>query len=241
MSTTTTRRRGLCRSGATVTGYAYRSPDAEVRAAAGPDGTITIEGYAVVWNRYSANLGGYVEQFQQGAFADSLANDDQIGSYNHDYSAILGRRSADSLVLTQDSIGLRYSITGAATDPDVVRTAEKIRAGNVVGSSFTFRSAPDGETWSYTTEGFPLVTVTRAALFEVAPVVWPAYMATTEDGLAVGLRSLAEQRGLPLDQLVAAARDQQLRQFLEATSERATPAADLDLLRRRLRLVELSA
>ncbi len=241
MSTTTTRRRGLCRSGATVTGYAYRSPDAEVRAAAGADGTITLEGYAVVWNRYSAKLGGYVEQIDPGAFDDSLANDDQIASYNHDYASILGRRSAANLVLTKDGTGLRYTITGAGTDPDVQRVAEKVRAGSVVGSSFTFRSTPDGESWSYTTEGFPLVTVARAALFEVAPVVWPAYMATTEDGLAVGLRSLAEQRGLPLDELVAAARDQQLRQFLEATSERATPAADLDQLRRRLRLVELSA
>jgi len=240
MSTTTTRRRGLCRSGATVTGYAYRSPDAEVRASTG-DGTVTIEGYAVVWNRYSSNLGGYVEQIDPAAFDDSLANDDQIASYNHDYASILGRRSADNLVLTKDGTGLRYSITGDASDPDVARVAAKVRAGSVVGSSFTFRSMPDGETWSYTTEGFPLVTVARAALYEVAPVVWPAYMATAEDGLAVGLRSLAEQTGRPIEDLMAAARDQQLRQFLETTSERATPAADLDLLRRRLRLVELSA
>ena len=241
MSTTTTRRRGLCRSGANVTGYAYRSPDAEVRASTGADGTVTIEGYAVVWNRYSANLGGYVEQIDPGAFDDSLANDDQIASYNHDYASILGRRSAENLVLTKDNTGLHYRISGAASDPDVVRVAEKVRAGSVVGSSFTFRSMPDGETWSYTTEGFPLVTVARAALYEVAPVVWPAYMATTEDGLSVGLRSLAEQRGLALDDLVTAARSDQLRQFLESSSERATPAADLETLRRRLRLVELSA
>lgn len=242
MSTTTaTRRRGLCRSGANVQGYAYRSPDAEVRASTGADGTVTIEGYAVVWNRYSSNLGGYVEQIDPGAFDDSLGNDDQIASYNHDYASILGRRSAENLVLTKDSTGLRYTISGAATDPDVVRVAEKVRAGSVVGSSFTFRSMPDGETWSYTTEGFPLVTVARAALYEVAPVVWPAYMATTEDGLAVGLRSLAEQRGLALDDLVTAARSERLREFLESTSERATPAVDLETLRRRLRLVELSA
>lgn len=241
MSTDTIRRRGLCRSGANVKGYAYRSPDAEVRATSG-DGTITIEGYAVVWNRYSSNLGGYVEQILPDAFDDSLANDDQIGSYNHDYASILGRRSAGTLVLTKDSTGLRYSIAGAASDPDVVRAASKVHAGNVVGSSFTFRSMPDGEAWSYTDEGFPLVSVKRAAIFEVAPVVWPAYMATAEDGLAVGLRSLAEQTGRPLDELMAAARAQQLRQFLESdTTERATPGVDLDTMRRRLRLVELSA
>jgi len=241
MTTTTTRRRGLCRSGATVSGYAYRSPDAEVRASTGADGTVTIEGYAVVWNRYSSNLGGYVEQIDPAAFDDSLGNDDQIASYNHDYASILGRRSAGNLVLTKDGTGLRYTITGAASDPDVIRVAEKVRAGSVVGSSFTFRSMPDGEAWSYTSEGFPLVTVARASIYEVAPVVWPAYSATAEDGLAVGLRSLAEQTGRPLEDLMAAARDQQLRQFLEADSERATPAVDLDSLRRRLRLVELNA
>ena len=240
-STTTLRRRGLCRSGATVTGYAYRSPDAEVRASTGADGTITIEGYAVVWNRYSANLGGYVEQIDPGAFDDSLANDDQIASYNHDYASILGRRSAENLVLTKDSTGLRYTITGAGSDPDVIRVAEKVRAGSVVGSSFTFRSMPEGETWSYTTEGFPLVTVVRAKLYEVAPVVWPAYMATTEDGLAVGLRSLAEQRGLPLDDLVAAARSEQLREFLESTSGRAAPVADAETRLRWLQLAKLPA
>lgn len=241
MSTDTTRRRGLCRTGATVTGYAYRSPDADVRASVGANGSIVIEGYAAVWNRYSANLGGYVEQIDPGAFDDSLVADDQIASYNHDYAAILGRSSADNLVLTKDGVGLHYRIEGSATDPDVIRVAEKVRAGSVVGSSFTFRSTPDGETWSYAADGFPLVTVQRAKLFEVAPVVWPAYMATTEDGLAVGLRSLAEQTGRPLEDLMAAARDQQLRQFLESNSERSTPAVDLETLRRRLRLVEISA
>ncbi len=242
MTTAEIRRRGLCRSGATVTGYAYRSPDAEVRAAANPDaGTVTIEGYAVVWNRYSSNLGGYVEQIDPGAFDDSLRSDDQIASYNHDYAAILGRRSTGTLELAKDNIGLRYSVTGDASDPDVARVAAKVRAQSVVGSSFTFRSAPDGETWGWTDQGMPLVTVQRAAIFEVAPVVWPAYAATAEDGLAVGLRSLAEQTGRPLDDLVAAARSDQLRQFLETDGERATPPVDLDLLRRRLRLVELSA
>lgn len=241
-SADTIRRRGLCRSGATVTGYAYRSPDAEVRASTGADGTVTIEGYAAVWNRYSANLGGYVEQIDPGAFDASLRDDDQIASYNHDYAAILGRRSAGTVVLTKDNIGLRYEVRGSATDPDVARVAEKVAARSVVGSSFTFRSMPDGESWSYTDEGFPLVTVRAAKLFEVAPVVWPAYSATAEDGLAVGLRSLAEQTGRPLEDLMAAARAQQLRQFLESdTTERATPGVDLDTFRRRLRLVELSA
>lgn len=234
-------RRGLCRSGThDLENYPYRSPDAEVRAGTSADGTITIEGYAVVWNRYSSNLGGYVEQIDPGAFDDSLVNDDQIASYNHDYASILGRRSAGNrLVLTKDSTGLRYTINGAPTDPDVVRVAEKVRAGSVVGSSFTFRSMPDGETWSYTPQDYPLVTVVRASLYEVAPVVWPAYPATTEDDLAVALRSLSEQLGRAIELGACSLRQQRLREFLESTSERDTPA--IESLRRRARWREVSA
>ena len=86
--TTTTRRRGLCRSGSTVTGYAYRSPDAEVRAAAADNGTVTIEGYAVVWNRYSSNLGGYVEQIDPAAF------DPMLGVHAVGYALIGGLATA---------------------------------------------------------------------------------------------------------------------------------------------------
>lgn len=242
-TSTDVRRRGICRSGdRSLSGYAYRSPDAEVRAAHA-DGAVTIEGYAVVWNRYSQNLGGYVEQFAPDSLDDTLRSDDQIASYNHDYAAILGRRSAGTLVLTKDNVGLRYTITGSAADPDVARVSEKVRAGSVVGSSFTFRSAPDGESWSYTDEGFPVVTVNKARLFEVAPVVWPAYLATEEDGLSVALRSLADQTGRPLDALVAAAREERLRDFLIAdpTDERDTPVVDVALLQRRHRWLELSA
>jgi uncharacterized protein len=243
MIPTDVRRRGLCRSGAVgLSGYAYRSPEAEVRSTSA-DGTTTIAGYAVVWNRYSQNLGGYVEQFAPDALDDSLRDDDQIASYNHDYATILGRRSAATLALEKDNVGLRYVIEGDAADPDVQRVAAKVRAKSVVGSSFTFRSAPDGETWSWTSEGFPVVTVNKARLFEVAPVVWPAYLATEEDGLAVGLRSLAQQSGRALDDLVDAARQDRLRDFLSSTpdSERATPAPSIDNLRRRLRLAELAA
>ena len=168
MSTTTTRRRGLCRSGATVTGYAYRSPDAEVRAAAGDNGTVTIEGYAVVWNRYSSNLGGYVEQIDPAAFDDSLRSDDQIASYNHDYAAILGRRSAGTVVLTKDNIGLRYEVRGSATDPDVARVAAKVRAGSVVGSSFSE---------ALISNGFTQLAATSIFSFwpsRMTSTVWPA-------------------------------------------------------------------
>mgnify|MGYP003558967576 CR=1 FL=1 len=48
-------------------------------------------------------------------------------------------------------------------------------------------------------------------------------------------------RAYRVEDLMAAARDQQLRQFLESDGERSTPAPDIETLRRRLRLVELSA
>lgn len=233
------RRRGVCQSGARgLTGYSYRLPaGTEMRAVHDTDaGTITLTHYAAVWNRYSLNLGGYVEQIAPGAFDESLRDDDQIASYNHMYETILGRRTADTLALTPDNIGLRYDVVMMAGDPDAQRLAAKVQHRSVTGSSFTFRSATDGEHWGWTDEGFPLVTVTRARLYEVAPVVWPAYPATADQ--EIELRSLADQTGRDLRDLVAAARENRLADLLSdhepPAEQRSGPS--IESLRRRVEL-----
>lgn len=217
-------RRGLVRSGTTgVSGYQYRMPEPTVEMRTRDDGGETIEGYAAVYNRYSSNLGGFVEQIRPWAFDDSMQRADQIASYNHDYAAMLGRRSADTLELDSDSLGLRYAIDYDAEDPDHRRVRSKIRRGELRGSSFTFSYVPDGETWSYTDQGMLLCTVERAALHEVAPVVWPAYPVTEEDEYAVSLRSLATQSGRDIGDLVLAAREGRLTEVVGPTIE---PAPD---------------
>lgn len=239
-------RRGLVASGTTAKGYAYRADLEVVAIRAAQDGTPeTISGYAVVWNRYSQNLGGYVEMISPGAFDDSLASDDQIASYNHDYAAMLGRRSADTLTLTPDNLGLRYDIPVDMSDPDHVRVVRKIQRNELRGSSFSMYFLPDGDAWSYTDQGTLLNTVTRARIVEVAPVVWPAYMATEEDGLSVALRSLAEQSGRDIGALVEAAKEGRLTEVVRDGVPPVAAVADPDALERaaraRIRVAELSA
>ena len=246
MIPTDSARRGVVESGTSgVSGYQYRSPQPVCRMTTRADGAEHITGYAVVWNRYSANLGGYVEQFRPDAFNESLRNDDQIASYNHEYDMLLGRRSAGTLTLEPDDVGLRYDIAYDAEDDDHRRVRRKIERGELRGSSFTFRWLPDGEEWGYTDEGMLVSTVTRASLLEVAPVVFPAYPATEEADFAVGLRSLAEAEGRDIDELIAAARAGRLTDALRdapgVSAGGATAEGRPALLAARKRYAELIA
>lgn len=234
-------RRGLVQSGTTAKDYHYRAPDVSVRMA-DIDGRQFISGYAVVFNRYSQNLGGFVEQIAPDAFDDSLNDDDQIASFNHDYAQLLGRRSAETLVLTKDSLGIRYDIPFDPDDPDHVRVGRKIARGDLRGSSFSMYVAPDGEALDYTDEGTLLVTVQRASIVEVAPVVWPAYPATEEADAAVHLRSLADRHLERRDEILAAVSDPTIRAALDATPEDAPIVSrGVSLNWARQRLVELEA
>ena len=223
MIQTETARRGIVAAGtAGVSGYQYRSAEPVVRMVTRADGAECIAGYAAVWNRYSQNLGGWVEQLRPDVFSESLANDDQIASYNHEYARLLGRKSSGTVVIEADEVGLRYEIPYDPEDEDHRLVRRKVERGDLRGSSFTFRWLPDGEEWSYTDQGMLLCTVTRAQLLEVAPVVFPAYPSTEESDYAVGFRSLANQHGRDIDALIAAAREGRLTDELR----QAAPAAD---------------
>lgn len=250
-------RRGIVPVGTRGTsGYAYRLPTdgatrgVHVRSLA--DGARQIVGYATVWNRYSLNLGGFVEQFLPGAFDRSLEDDDQVATFNHDDRMILGRRSAGTLVLDSDGSGLRYEIEVDAEQSDHSSVARKIERGDVVGSSFTFGFLPGGESWSYSDQDMLVSTISAARLYEVAPVVWPAYPATTEEDFAVALRSLAEQSGRDIGALVEAATEGRLTEAVPRGSIRPADDSDdaggatvdsearLRAARARLRLAELA-
>jgi len=152
------------------------SADVEVRA--DHAGNKTIEGYAAVFGARSQNLGGFVERIDSGAFAESLAAGDDVRALlNHDPNFVLGRSTAGTLELAADSTGLHYRITpsNAQYAKDLVIAMER---GDVTQSSFGFRTNPDGDTWSYTEDDFPLRTLTSVRLIDVSPVTFPAYLDT---------------------------------------------------------------
>lgn len=145
-----------------------------------------IVGYAAVFNSLSSDLGGFREKIDQGAFADSLANNDEVHAlFNHDNDRLLGRRGAGTLRLEEDSHGLKIEIDPPNTSDgrDVV---ELLRRGDLVSMSFGFFDVTDQ--WS-TVEGEDIRTIQKARLFDVSVVTTPAYDATE-----VGIRSLENYR-----------------------------------------------
>jgi len=173
---------------------------------------------------------------------------------------LLGRTASGTLDLRDSEDGLDYEVRlpDATYARDLAALAER---GDVRNSSFAFRLMPGGDEWGLTDQGSPLRTLLRGggALVDVAPVVSPAYPDATS-----GLRSLAEQRGLDLDTVTAAAAAHGLGELLRSqaptvidlgstqtiqTSKhreqeaapgpaQAVPAPALALARRRLALAE---
>ena len=134
-----------------------------------------IVGYASVFNSLSENLGGFREIIQQGAFAQSLMDNDEVHAlFNHDDSRILGRRGAGTLNLVEDDYGLRVEIDPPNTTDgnDVV---ELLKRGDLVSMSFGFYNVED--TWE-TRDGMDVRIIKQARLFDVSVVANPAYPAT---------------------------------------------------------------
>lgn len=132
---------------------------------------------------------GMVERIMPGAFKRTLKEGpDVVALFNHNPDLILGRRSAKTLTLKVDDDGLQYDVTpgDTAVGRDVL---EHVRRRDVVGSSFGFLVAPDGEKTKK--EGHILIRELHDVdLFDVGPVTNPAYEATTAKVRAVAGEAL---------------------------------------------------
>jgi HK97 family phage prohead protease len=153
--------------------------------------TRIIEGYGAVF--YKAGDPGteyrlwedMIERIAPTAFDQALRQDDPVALKNHDVNLLLGRKSAGTLKLSVDEVGLRYEITapGTQTGKDTVTEIER---GDMKGSSFAFSVGPGD--LEYSREGdIYIITVRSLQLFDVGPVVFPAYESTT-----TGIRSLSD-------------------------------------------------
>ncbi|GGJ74421.1 HK97 family phage prohead protease [Glutamicibacter ardleyensis] len=183
----------------------FHTSTIELRAST--NGIGVLFGYAAVFNRYSQNLGGFVEQVDPAAFNKSLADGAEVlARFNHSDGALLGTSVAETVRLGVDGTGLWYEIDLPDTTHgrDVKALAER---GDLRFSSFAFRTMEDD--WGYTNEDFPLRTLKAVQLVDVAPVVSPAYRDTS-----TGLRSLADRFDLDLDETRKAAEQNKLATLL---------------------------
>lgn len=205
----------------------HRVYNTEFEARAVGDG-FRIAGHAAVFEKFSQDLGGFVERIARGAFKKTINEADVRALFNHDPNFVLGRylpnRSDNTLQLSEDKDGLHYEVTlgGQSYARDLY---ESIDRGDITQSSFAFRTIDDR--WTRTDEGYPLRTLTQVSLHngDVSPVTYPAYEAT--DIAARAVARAAAREGLPADELVAAIRDGRIPG--EQREEQPVPAAPSDL------------
>lgn len=183
-----------------------RSIRSLVETRAGSAGQMRIGGYALKWGTRSQNLGGFIETVERG-FANKSAGDGWPGvlaRYNHDDNRLLGTTDAGTLALAIDDVGLDYTVTMPETRRDVYELVDR---GDVRSSSFAFIVFE--EDWSLDENGFPLRSLITGRITDVAPVNSPAYLDTSS-----GLRSLAEMRSMPLEDVARLAGEGKLATLL---------------------------
>lgn len=182
-----------------------RSFAVELRAVRGEGKPPVLKGYASVFGVLSDDMGGWRETVERGAFAESIKKDDIRALWNHNWDFPLARKSAGNLVLTEDEHGLAIEITPADTQwgRDAVTSIER---GDVSQMSIGFVALTDE--WKRI-DGEYVRVLQKAELWEVSPVIFPAFPQTeiglnARGGLVVPAR-LAELRAADAKQAQEAA------------------------------------
>ena len=121
------------------------------------------------------------ERIMPGAF-DQAIKGDVRSLFNHDPNIVLGRSVGDAatLRLSVDSTGLRYDVEPPDTALVRDQVLTPIKRGDVSGSSFMFH--PVRVKWGEEDRDGRTVEIRElheVELFEVGPVVFPAYDSTT--------------------------------------------------------------
>jgi uncharacterized protein len=152
--------------------------------------TRNVEGYGIVFNKESKDLGGFKEIIDSEAVDGVLESSDVLALLNHDESRGVLARSTNgegTLSLIKDKTGVKYLFEA----PDTVLGDEvlsSVRRGDIRTSSFAFSVSPGGQKWEKRSDGSYLRTITKFdAIYDVSPVYREAYADTT-----VAIRSLSE-------------------------------------------------
>lgn len=140
-------------------------------------GALHISGYFAVFNSIYDMGDGMSESIAPGAFAESLGGDVRALT-NHDSTLVLGRNTAGTLQLKEDSHGLWGDILINPKDLDAMNLYERVKRGDVNQCSFGFRIAAEDTEWS--ADGTKVHwTITRVdPLYEVSVCTFPAYSET---------------------------------------------------------------
>nr|DAQ76320.1 MAG TPA: prohead serine protease [Caudoviricetes sp.] len=143
----------------------------------------TVEGYAVVFNSQSEDLGFY-ETINPAAITEEvLMRSDVFCLFNHDQDKVLARSKygTGSLQLQLDEQGLKYTFQAPNTDIGN-SLLEYLKRGDIDSSSFAFTVSTDegSEVWTTGTDGRQYREILKIdELHDVSPVWNPAYTSTS--------------------------------------------------------------
>jgi HK97 family phage prohead protease len=156
----------------------------EFRAEPSADG-LTLEGYAAVFNQWTdidSFEGTFREQIAPGAFKRSIDHNRMpVLQFDHGTHPLIGSLPLGVITsLREDSHGLK--VQARLSDNWLVEPVrDAIRDGAIQGMSFRFKVINDKWTKN---RNVAERTITETKLYEVGPVVFPAY-----DQTAVGVRT----------------------------------------------------
>lgn len=154
----------------------------ELRAETDENQRRFLHGYSAVFNQRSELLADFIGAFREiilpGAFSKTIQNADVRALFNHDPNYPLGRTKAGTLSLKEDDVGLYVEVdlpsTSYAND-----LFTSIKRGDVNQMSFGFTIPPGGDDWRMDREeGIDIREIREVELFDVSPVVFPAYPQT---------------------------------------------------------------
>lgn len=217
-----------------------------------------IVGHAAVFNQLSEELWwGVRERIEPGAFKETLEKSDVRALWNHDANYVLGRNTAGTLTLSEDETGLYVEIN----PPDTQWARDllvSMRRGDVNQMSFAFQV--DSEKWEVVDKQRVRVITKVDPLYDVSVVTYPAYPQTDAN-----VRKMLDDIGIEWDKIneILARKKLGLElldddyklimrsidllntllpevQERESKESECSQEASLEILRRRLELIEKS-
>ena len=159
----------------------------EIRTDEEKESEIYAEGYALVFNSWSEDLGGFVETIEPSALEGSDLSDVRA-LFNHNADKVLARSTAGTLELETDDKGLkfRFKLPNTSYGKDV---AENLRNGNINQCSFGFVLDDDGDSFDFDEKRsiYQRTLKKIKSVMDISLVTYPAYSSTSA---APALRSI---------------------------------------------------
>ena len=149
-----------------------------------------IEGYFAVFGSIYQIDPGMTESVAPGAFTHTLGGDVRA-LIDHETRLVIGRNTAGTLELREDSHGLWGSVKINSNDSDAMSLYARVQRGDVDQCSFGFDIV--SEDTDIREDGSVHWTIREVKLYEVSVVTFPAYEDTGVKARALDLEQLRQR------------------------------------------------